>query len=142
MYELDHQSALDLYKLYTYFDYYISPHCAEGFDFTIYDISGLVDYSFGNYKILPRDIDDIDEITSTYFQNIDTDFTIYPNPCNLSVLQLSITHNSTVKIFSSTGKMCFSQHINPGKHSIDISKFSKGIYLVSMNNTCKKLIIK
>ena len=28
---------LDLYKLYTYFDYYISPHCGEGFGFTIYD---------------------------------------------------------------------------------------------------------
>jgi hypothetical protein len=29
--------ALDLYKLYTNFDYYISPHCGEGFGITIYD---------------------------------------------------------------------------------------------------------
>ena len=29
--------SLDLYKLYTNFDYYISPHCGEGFGFTIYD---------------------------------------------------------------------------------------------------------
>lgn len=28
---------LDLYKLYTYLDYYISPHCGEGFGLTIYD---------------------------------------------------------------------------------------------------------
>ena len=28
---------LDLYKLYTHFDYYISPHCGEGFGITIYD---------------------------------------------------------------------------------------------------------
>ena len=28
---------LDLYKLYTKFDYYISPHCGEGFGLTIYD---------------------------------------------------------------------------------------------------------
>lgn len=32
--ELD---KMDLYKLYTYLDYYISPHCGEGFGFTIYD---------------------------------------------------------------------------------------------------------
>lgn len=30
-------SILDLYKLYTYFDYYISPHCGEGYGLTIYD---------------------------------------------------------------------------------------------------------
>ena len=28
---------LDLYKLYSYFDYYISPHISEGFGLTIYD---------------------------------------------------------------------------------------------------------
>ncbi|MAP01450.1 MAG: hypothetical protein CMD01_01355 [Flavobacteriales bacterium] len=107
----------------------------------IYDVSGLIDYSFGNYKILPRDIDDIDEITSTYFQNIDTDFSIYPNPCNSSVLQLNISYHSNVKIFSSIGEVCFIQQVSPGKNSIDISNFSKGIYLVSINNVCKKLII-
>ena len=32
--ELD---KLDLYKLYSYFDYYISPHCGEGYGLTIYD---------------------------------------------------------------------------------------------------------
>ena len=33
----DELESLDLYKLYTNFDYYISPHCGEGFGFTIYD---------------------------------------------------------------------------------------------------------
>ena len=33
----DELEPLDLYKLYTNFDYYISPHCGEGFGFTIYD---------------------------------------------------------------------------------------------------------
>jgi len=32
--ELD---ILDLYKLYSHLDYYISPHCGEGFGYTIYD---------------------------------------------------------------------------------------------------------
>ena len=31
----DELSQLDLYKLYTNFDYYISPHCGEGFGITI-----------------------------------------------------------------------------------------------------------
>ena len=30
-------SQMDLYKLYTYFDYYISTHTGEGFGITIYD---------------------------------------------------------------------------------------------------------
>ena len=33
----DELEQLDLYKLYTIFDYYISPHCGEGFGLTIYD---------------------------------------------------------------------------------------------------------
>jgi hypothetical protein len=33
----DELEALDLYKLYTNFDYYITPHCGEGFGITIYD---------------------------------------------------------------------------------------------------------
>ena len=33
----DELEQLDLYKLYTNFDYYITPHCGEGFGLTIYD---------------------------------------------------------------------------------------------------------
>jgi len=33
----DELEVLDLYKLYTNFDYYISPHCGEGYGITIYD---------------------------------------------------------------------------------------------------------
>ena len=33
----DELEPLDLYKLYTNFHYYISPHCGEGFGITIYD---------------------------------------------------------------------------------------------------------
>ena len=33
----DELEPLDLYKLYTNFDYYITPHCGEGFGLTIYD---------------------------------------------------------------------------------------------------------
>jgi len=33
----DELDAIDLYKLYTYFDYYISSHRSEGYGFTIYD---------------------------------------------------------------------------------------------------------
>ena len=34
---IEQTPILDLYKLYTHFDYYISPHCGEGFGLTIYD---------------------------------------------------------------------------------------------------------
>jgi len=38
IYPIDEElSHLDLYKLYTYFDYYISPHSCEGFGLTIFD---------------------------------------------------------------------------------------------------------
>jgi hypothetical protein len=53
-------SILDLYKLYTYFDYYISPHCGEGYGLTIYDnmILGnkiISPYYSGETEYLNRD---------------------------------------------------------------------------------------
>lgn len=57
-------SQIDLYKLYTYFDYYISTHLGEGFGITIYDnmilgnkiispfYSGETDYLNKNNSIL------------------------------------------------------------------------------------------
>ena len=33
----DELEPLDLYKLYTHLDFYVSPHCGEGFGITIYD---------------------------------------------------------------------------------------------------------
>ena len=44
----DELDTLDIYKLYTYFDYYISPHAGEGYGFTIYD-----NMTLGNRIISP-----------------------------------------------------------------------------------------
>ena len=45
----DELSHLDLYKLYTYFDYYISPHSCEGFGLTIFDNLTLGNKIISNY---------------------------------------------------------------------------------------------
>ena len=44
----DQLSMLDLYKLYTCLDFYVSPHCGEGYGLTIYD-----NYILGNIIICP-----------------------------------------------------------------------------------------
>ena len=44
----DELDTLDIYKLYTRFDYYISPHAGEGYGFTIYD-----NMTLGNRIISP-----------------------------------------------------------------------------------------
>tara|TARA_Y100000816_G_scaffold78559_1_gene53460 strand:- start:2176 stop:5139 length:2964 start_codon:yes stop_codon:yes gene_type:complete len=63
---------IELYKLYTYFDYYISAHCGEGFGFCIYD--NLI---LGN------------KIISTYYSgekdylNLDNFIELKYNECNI-----------------------------------------------------------
>lgn len=50
----------------------------------VYEICGIVDYAFYNYKIEPRDVSDIVLQTSTdeYLNNIKVNLQNYPNPFN------------------------------------------------------------
>ena len=109
---------------------------------SIYDVTGLVDYSFGSYKILPRDIDDIDELTSNCLDCQPSNFSIYPNPCSTNNLHVFNPEQSLLSIFSADGKCCLQQNLKPGNHSIDISDYSSGYYLIRFGENYKKLIIE
>jgi hypothetical protein len=64
------------------------------------------------------------------FQEIQT-FTIYPNPSN----GLFIIHSRVkgkLKIFNTTGELVLFLDLQDPEEQVDLSRFSKGIYLVSM----------
>lgn len=70
------------------------------------------------------------------------DIKLYPNPANNQVTVESNSIINTLEIFDLTGKKMYSKHINSLNTTIDVSLFSKGMYLVKVDNKVSKLILK
>jgi len=72
-------------------------------------------------------------------------FKMYPNPTNGNKIYLNVKEAATIHIFNVLGKLMQSSEVTRNKNSIDISKFSNGIYLLKINSgkqfITKKLII-
>jgi len=106
----------------------------------IYNVTGLLDFSFSNFKVLPRDINDIDEVT-TVNENNKNDIIIYPNPAK-DLLNIELQKDATITITDLSGKTCFNKNYNKGNHVIDLQNFSKGNYIINIGEHVKKLLIQ
>lgn len=87
-------------------------------------------------------------IASTQDLNNNT-FKIYPNPSNeIITIQSETELINDISIFDINGRLIYSENIIPsGSIIMDVSKFSKGIYLLEITSekgttTVKKLIVK
>lgn len=106
----------------------------------IYNVTGLLDYSFDDFKILPRDIDDIDEVTAiSNFQNVS--FSFYPNPVAQDYIVIELNQPAQVEIINAIGEICYSNKTPKGNHHLDVSNLTTGYYFIKAGNKAKKLII-
>lgn len=71
-------------------------------------------------------------------------FKMFPNPTNGDRIYFSVTEDATINVYNVLGKLVQSSEVTTNNNSIDISDFSKGIYLVKINSgkqfITKKLI--
>ncbi len=125
---------------------------------TFESLTGILSFSFSNYKLLPRknddfigfisDVKDDSEIPSTYSVNQN-----YPNPFNPSTtIEFSIPEASFVslKIYNSIGQevtTLVNGYLNRGLHKFNFnaSKLSSGVYFYRVEsgkfNTVKKMVL-
>ncbi len=70
-------------------------------------------------------------------QNIGNVFSVYPNPAK-DIISINIDNsdsNYSVKIYSVTGKIIYSNNIIDEIHQIDIEKFSSGVYFIEVTSS-------
>jgi len=90
--------------------------------------------------------DDIGSHTSTLSTKniIFESFKMFPNPTNGNTIYFSLTEDATINIYNVLGKLMQSSEVTRTENSVDISKFSTGIYLLKINSgkqfITKKLI--
>jgi endonuclease I/chitodextrinase len=68
-------------------------------------------------------------------------FKMFPNPANGDRIYFSVTEDATINIYNVLGKLVQSSKVTKSKNSIDISEFTKGIYLLQINSN-KQFITK
>ena len=111
---------------------------------THYVVTGLIHYSFSQWKILPRSANDV-----TVYSGINSDETndIFINyDANSKNLFIKGLQNSaSLNIINILGQNMASYSITPNTNRIDVANLNSGIYIVNLlyNNTIttKKILI-
>ena len=99
-----------------------------------YNVAGVVTFSYGNFKLLPRNGSDVSgfiSVSETSRNNID----IYPNPIDFGMLNIESNDNSPLCIYDFSGKLLYSKILNKGINKINVDFLNKGLYLIKINST-------
>ena len=98
-----------------------------------YTVSGVVTFSYGAFKLLPRNGSDvagfisIDETTKNVFD-------MYPNPLNQSNLNITLQNNSNVRLFNLSGQLIKTYQLKSGNNSVNLDFLKKGLYMIKCNS--------
>jgi len=96
---------------------------------SVYDVTGIVDFSFSEFKLLPRSSSDVSQSVSIDESSI-TNFDFYPNPLNSDNLNVEVDKNSSIIIYDYSGQIIRSFYLKPGINNLNLSNISKGLYLI------------
>lgn len=98
---------------------------------TAYNVTGVMDYSFSIFKLLPRNAGDVTLATSINEVN-NIKVSVYPNPVqNQLNFDLSVA-NYSVRIVDITGKTVSNTNSTSNKLKVNTSSFNNGLYFYSI----------
>jgi hypothetical protein len=98
-----------------------------------YNITGVLQYAFSEWRILPRMMSDV-AIVSSVPSLSDLDITIFPNPATdqLSVDLTSMDGSFNYELIDATGRIVRSDRAINGINTIDVSRLNTGIYVFKL----------
>ena len=105
---------------------------------TMYTVTGVVYYTYNNYKVEPRDINDISPVLTTEITPINQKepLTVYLDADHSKLSLLNMPNDvSDISIMDLNAKIIMKS--TNRQESINISNLSKGIYIVRIKSTSK-----
>ncbi|MCB9189841.1 MAG: choice-of-anchor J domain-containing protein [Flavobacteriales bacterium] len=108
-----------------------------------YQIRGIVDFTFGEFKILARNSADIVHIGANCPASVEENgvaYAVYPNPTNGSIT-LDVVGNHTLSITDVTGKVVEVMNVG-GTSNISLVDYKAGIYFFNIEGNVTKVIVK
>ncbi|MDB4088143.1 T9SS type A sorting domain-containing protein [Flavobacteriales bacterium] len=102
---------------------------------TRYDVTGVIQYSFNEYKLEPRDSLDIVASTIVSIEENSLEFSLYPNPVT-TIFTLSGVNLEKAEIYSVNGKLIKTISLNV-INNIDVSDLESGAYILRVTSNNK-----
>ena len=106
---------------------------------------------YNNYRIVETDADGRENysiVRRVYFTPPAFKVELLGNPVTDGTLRFSITESRPaatsrlVSIFSNSGALSWKQQVNTGVHTIDVSRFAKGTYILTADDITIKFLIR
>lgn len=114
-----------------------------------YNVTGVVNYAFGSFKLLPRFAEDIEQISGIE-SNLLSGVNVYPNPA-IDVLNIDLgtelNGNATITLTDVTGKLVYSS-VKPAAGVVTIStdRIAPGVYNLQLSKgthtSTTKVVVK
>lgn len=106
---------------------------------TPYKVTGVVDYSFSNFKLLPRNANDVEVFTSIEEIN-HISVNVYPNPASTFIAFQLSENNFKVQLFDITGKTVKSINSVGNNLRVSTTDLNNGVYFYSIYTNDGSLI--
>ena len=98
------------------------------------------------YRLLQTDIDgksSTSDIRTVQFTNAgDAVFTVMDNPVRNGQLKLRLNIPATLSLYNTNGKLLWKRQLNAGSQQLDVSDYSKGIYLLKSGESTRRIVIR
>ena len=102
----------------------------------IYQVTGVVTFSFGEFKLLPRGADDIIGRAPVSVDGAQLDqVAVYPNPAVEFVVLENLQNVASLELISITGQVMARQSVSVERMQLDLSQTPAGVYLLRLNGT-------
>ncbi|MCB9360721.1 MAG: T9SS type A sorting domain-containing protein [Flavobacteriales bacterium] len=105
----------------------------------MYTVTGVIDYSYNNFKLLPRDMNDV-QISTSIEEINNISVAVYPNPASTFVVFELNDNNFEVQLFDITGKTVKSVNSIGNRLNVSTADLNNGIYFYSIYTNDGSLI--
>lgn len=98
-----------------------------------YTVSGVITFSYGAFKLLPRNGSDVAGFISVN-ETTENVFYMFPNPLSQSNLNITLQNNSNVSLFNLSGQLIKTYQLKSGNNSVNLDFLNKGLYMIKCNS--------
>jgi len=104
-------------------------------------IQGVMTYSFGNMKLLPRNNSDISIVVSNKDLLNEKQFQLYPNPASQKVNLVfeKVLSSSNLEIYNNQGQLVIQSEVNGNQVDLNVNKLTNGIYRLRITDSKGKV---
>ncbi len=118
----------------------------------VYNLTGVMNYSYSNFKLNPRSADDISDVTGIRNTFAGENVQVWPNPTD-GIFSVSVEGmtGETVRftLMNATGKVILTREVAGNiflREEFNLSDTSKGLYFIRIDNgkemTVKRIVIR